>query len=307
MGDIEKKAPEIVLLGSEIEAAAARVAERAMNDTWQGASGFISDVFGGLVGDRVRQWRTRNLIDSLAKTKAHLEGRGVAIEKAKSLPMGELLVIFEGASKTDDADLSTMWAALLSNGMNPEKKTFIDPSFPRLLSDLSGLDARILFYIKSYSDLEKAGRQWRSELMAAAGTKYFSDDAVQAECKAKISAKTKIFAADASALRDAVTLHYSEINISYSLSNLIRLGLLTGGSGVSEDHLVSAELAYDEIRVDDSGVKSELRNLWERFDLLNEDNKHLPTLTFISRWSDNAPMPHYSLTGLAKRFLDACS
>ncbi|MBV5350159.1 hypothetical protein JZU71_03110, partial [bacterium] len=73
-----------------------------MNETWAGASGFIGDVFGGLVGDKVRQWRVRNLISALAATKAHLESFGISVDQAKALPMAELLVIFEGASKTDD-------------------------------------------------------------------------------------------------------------------------------------------------------------------------------------------------------------
>lgn len=307
MADGDQKVPQIVLLKSEVEAAAARVAERALNETWTGAAGFIGDVFGGLVGDRVKQWRTRNLVDALAKTKEHLEAKGVSIENAKSLPVGELLVIFEGASKTDDVDLSSMWGALLSNGMNPKNDTFIDPSFPRLLSELSGLDARIISYINSYSILEKRRRKEQQKILDAAGSAIYHDEAVKAAYSEQSDKITLAFAREATIIHESIMSNYSDMNVSYSLSNLIRLGLITGGSGVSEENLLNVELGHEEVHVDASGLMSELRSLWDRFDLMNEDNKTLPKLSFNNRWSGNAPSPHYSLTGLATRFLAACS
>lgn len=83
------KAPEIILVKSEIEAAAARVAERAMNSTVDGLGGFVADVFGGVIGDSVKQWRNRNLVASLAKTKSRLDEMGIPLANAKALPMGE--------------------------------------------------------------------------------------------------------------------------------------------------------------------------------------------------------------------------
>jgi hypothetical protein len=49
-----QKAQEVTLLKSEMEAAAARVAERAMNTTLDGFSGLVGDVFGGWFGEGVK-------------------------------------------------------------------------------------------------------------------------------------------------------------------------------------------------------------------------------------------------------------
>lgn len=299
------KVPEVVLLKSEIEAAAARVAERAMNDTWQGASGFLGDVFGGLVGDRIKQWRTRNLVDALAQTKDHLESKGVSIEKAKSLPMGELLVIFEGAASTEDVDLRKMWSALLSNGMNPDVDTFIDPSFPRLLSSLSGLDARVLHYLKSFAQLAENHRAAHTrEETSILGMRNHPQ---HEEVKARADARRDSYINSATLLRKEIAEHYSDLNVAYSLFNLIRLGLVTSGSGMDDDDLVRAEMRYEEVHVIDKGLRRELTAIWQRFDLLSEDNKSLPVLTSNSRFMKGAPVPEYYLTGLAERFLVACT
>jgi hypothetical protein len=303
-----QKAPEVVLIKSEIEAAAARVAERAMNDSWQGIFAFAGDVFGGLVGDRIKQWRTRNLVTALAKTKDHLEANGVAIQNAKALPMGELYLIFESASKTDDPDLTQMWAALLSNGMNPHKDTFIDPSFPRLLSNLSGLDARILHYMREYERLGKSRVDQVTPLIKGLGRRWQTDDPDVVVARVKVDVINQTFFDKVQAMHDEFTTQWSETNIAYSLTHLLRLGLLSSGSGIGdESDLVSAEIRYEEISVDTRGLRRELSQIWERFDLLNENERMLPTMHVSAEWAGPSPLPRYEITGYARRLLNACS
>lgn len=299
---------EIVLLKSEIEAAAARVAERALNETWTGTSGFIGDVFGGLLGDRVKQWRTRNLVDALAKTKDHLEVKGIAIETAKSLPMGELLVIFEGASKTDDFDLASMWSVLLSNGMNPKEDTFIDPSFPRLLSSLSGLDARILKYVADYEDLFQAYLSKADKLWATLN-KWESTDPKFLEAKETHDRLVQALTDNIEKLELSLNAGTSKQHLSYSLANLLRLGLLLESKeAVSYGALLRVD--YDR----DFNVKINSRNLERVLDDLRDGNrlgyetdKELLEVSKEDRFMSRIRRPAYALSGYAKRFLNACT
>lgn len=308
MAEGNNEGKKLVLFESKLEEAAGKVAEKALNETWTGASGFLGDVFGGLVGDRVKQWRTRNLVDTLAKTKDHLESKGVNIDAAKSLPMGELLVIFEGASKTDDFDLSSMWAALLSNGMNPENKITIDPSFPRLLNELSGLDARILVYLKTH-DLRNAHRRdKRAEVLRPNGISLSDVEKAKPEIVDQLNRLKETFDSEDSAAYQEIASNYSAETISYSVSNLVRLGLISNGSGGYDgDTLMQATLRRDRIEIDTSGLRSELDWVWARFDMLSEDNRPLPNLWYSLSGEEKMRHPNYSLTGLAERFLSACS
>ncbi|MGV1751521.1 Abi-alpha family protein [Agrobacterium sp. CG674] len=308
MGENKNDVPDIVLLKSEIEAAAARVAEKAMNDTWGGFAAFSGDVFGGLVGDRIKQWRTRNLIDVLAKTRDHLAKHGVSIENAKTLPMGEVYAIFEGASKTDDVDLSDMWAALLSNEMNPSNKTSVDPSFQRILSELSGLDARIMHYLKRHENLSEERQSKRDEVLKPKGVALSNEEKERLDIVEKLNFIKVEYEGKQKAARDEIVSHYSTDNISYSVSSLVRLGLINNGSGgYAGDTLVQAGMRRGEIELDTSGLRSELQWVWERFDMMSEDNRPMPNLWYPSSVSKGMEFPNYSLTGLAERLLHACS
>lgn len=308
MADGENNGSEIVLLKSEIEAAAARVAERALNETWSGASGFLGDVFGGLVGDRVKQWRMRNLVDTLAKTKGHLESKGVNINAAKSLPMGELFVIFEGASKTDDFDLSTMWAALLSNGMNPKEDTFIDPSFPRLLASLSGLDARILKYVADYEDLS-ATYSTEAEALWASVVTWDSSDPKFVEAKDAHNRLMETLTESTAKLEASLNDGTSTEHLSYSLSNLLRLGLLLEPQdGQPYSNLLKVEFDRDfNVKVNARGLERVLDSLKGSARLGYEIDKELLEVSKEDRFMSRIRKPAYMLSGYAKRFLNACT
>lgn len=311
MPNDNKTVPKVVLLESEIEAAAARVAERALNDTWTGASGFFGDVFGGLVGDRVKQWRTRNLVDALVKTRDHLEKQGVSIEHAKSLPMGEVYTIFDGVSKTDDVDLRDMWSALLSNGMNPDKDAFIDPSFPRLLGSLSGLDARILRYILLHGTLVEKARMDISSVWE--GFTHSLEAQETAEFKDRRAKNLRVldqFKDQTENLSKEISDAYSGDHISYSISNLLRLGLLESASKLQTGREL-VKLRSDRyggnVVADTTDLKNVIKDIRQQIGHGFEVDKKLPTLTAINPFLDRAQVPAYALTGYAQRFLRACT
>jgi Abortive infection alpha len=306
-----QKAQEVTLLKSEMEAAAARVAERAMNTTLDGFSGLVGDVFGGWFGEGVKQWRTRRLITALAKTKEHLEKHGIAIENAKALPMGELYSIFEGASRTDDADLTDMWAALLSNAMNPQRDTFIDPSFVRVLQNLSGLDAKILQY---YQDFRKEWELYRNGLTPIHEAISRSQNRDDPATQAKIAQAKNIdeeFRDISARLLDSIVEQFSQQNISYSISNLLRVGLIAIDDRPDfrgDNKLLVAKMnsLSDVIEIDDRSLQHELKYIQRRFDYAVEGGEGLFKVAETSRFHRNIKMPTYELTGYGKRFLTAC-
>jgi len=309
-GEEAGKAPDVVLFKSDIEAAAARVAERALNDTWTGVGGFFGDGLGGLIGDRTKLWRTRNLITSLAKTRDHLNKHGVSVDKAKPLPMGEALMIFEGASKTEDPDLQEMWSALLANRMNPTKKdSFMDPAFPRLLGELSGLDAQIINYLSSFEALYS---RYQSDIRATwAGVDPSSADAETLQQKKDAQQAIIVaFASEVQLLLTAITSQYSEEHISYSLSNLSRLGLINipekktyGRPTLIQIHM---DVHHEKIALSTAGLEAELKDLRLRQALGYSNDKTLPKIA-ANGYAENIPMPSYALSDFAKRFVQACT
>ncbi|TIT63586.1 MAG: DUF4393 domain-containing protein [Mesorhizobium sp.] len=316
MGTDLTPAPEVTILKSEIEAAAARVAERAMNTTVDGVSGVLGDLFGGWFGDGLKQWRTRRLIDTLVKTKDHLEAAGIPIENAKSLPMGELYAIFEGCSKQEDISLTEMWAALLANAMNPTNKKYIDPSFSRILGILSGLDASILKYIDDF-DKKKSD-------FTAAEREIFKMNQIQKEDNYNKNFQNIIYERDKEFSDWAADEHqsrfsgFTEENISYSISNLLRIGLIYPPEYQIPENLIRVGIQRkprkeDELVADDRLLRAYLRATSDQAGAAIEKKSTLQSLTTSIR--PNWPMiqrhatiqPAYSLSGLARRFLLACS
>ncbi len=124
----------------------------------------VANVFGGLIGDAIREWRTRNLIRHLARTAEILEARGVSLDKAKALPMGEAYAMFEEASKQDDPTLAEMWSALLANAMDATKGVRIEPAFVATLRVISGVDAHVLRFFREFRQEQLASQNSKPKL-----------------------------------------------------------------------------------------------------------------------------------------------
>lgn len=287
MGNEPEIAPEIVLMKSEIEAAAARVAERAMNAAVDGFGGFFGDVFGGLVGDGIKQWRNRNLVSCLAKTKSHLDELGIPLANAKALPMGDMYAIFEGMSKQDDPHLTEMWASLLATAMNPDRTAALDPTFPKILEQLSGVDAVILRF------------QFEAEALRAK-----SVDAQDKSAKAIKLRAYKRFIKDEGI---NITEKFGLDIISFAIGNLIRLGLLTVESSFDErNHLISLSEGVYGTTVEYPGLVDELNHIYYRLNLSSDKaEQHALTQHFAHDDNESYFLP-YDLTRLASRLLSAC-
>lgn len=102
------------------------------------------DIWGALVGDPLKIWRTRRLMDGLEDVARKLKDKGIDLNKAKALPFGDMLVLFDGISKEEDKTLSDLWAGLIAESMIEKTDPSISArSVAAVLSQLSPESARI--------------------------------------------------------------------------------------------------------------------------------------------------------------------
>lgn len=80
-----------------------------------------------------------------------------------AVPFRTLLPILEAASSEDDESLSNKWAALLANSAAKAEGYASHPSFPRILSEISPVEARFLDSLLS-KDGETDWNSFRTEL-----------------------------------------------------------------------------------------------------------------------------------------------
>jgi len=111
-----------------------------------------SDEIGGILSDTIGYWRLKNQVRLLLKAKAWLEEQKV--DPGKVLP-DILIPILDEGSKVEDNQLSDMFAALLVSHLDSEGNGKVHPSFPKVLSQLSPVDARAMIeFRKLASDKE---------------------------------------------------------------------------------------------------------------------------------------------------------
>jgi hypothetical protein len=197
---------KFVLFESKLEEEAAKVAGAVIGRSATGVMDTVSDVFGGLIGDAVREWRTRNLIGRLARTAEILKAKGVTLDKAKALPMGEAYAMFEEASKQDDPTVSEMWAALLANAMDPKLNVSVNPTIVSALRSINGRDAKVLIYVDAF--FKTVGHLQEKH-----------KDRMPLEITPLINFETK-------KLKEGMLSDFSEEEVSESVANLIRQGFI---------------------------------------------------------------------------------
>lgn len=100
---------------------------------------------GLLVRDKVAFWRFQNQVKMLEKTVNILRNAGLRPEQVRESITPDLVIpLIEAAGTNSDEDLSDMFAHLLARSIDPETHDSSHPSYSKVLSQLSPLDARIL-------------------------------------------------------------------------------------------------------------------------------------------------------------------
>ncbi|WP_065334198.1 Abi-alpha family protein [Tritonibacter mobilis] len=127
---------------------AAGVVKAAAGGAASGVRDTAADIWGALVGDRVKHWRVRNFTTGLEKTAEHVKSLGVDLANAKPLPYGDMLVLFDGVSKEDDLNLSDMWARLIAKAMTEKEGPSVSSrSVAAVLEQLSPDSARVFLLL----------------------------------------------------------------------------------------------------------------------------------------------------------------
>ena len=162
--------------GEELDEAVAKVLEASLGRAAGGLGDTVATVWGGLIGDQLNEWRTRNFVNGLEKTAQFLKAKGINLSDCRALPNGEMYSIFEGMSKQDDPDLQELWASLLANSMNPNGTGF-RREFIVILDSLEPSDARFLTFIGKVEKFEKSNEYPRPNVPI----KIFEGDLTEAE------------------------------------------------------------------------------------------------------------------------------
>lgn len=103
--------------------------------------GPAADEIGQILQDKVRAYRAKNLTNVLHKTQDKILTSGQSVS---AVPTKLLLPLIEGASLEDDDDLSEKWAGLLASAAAIDSQRSFHPSFPKILSEMTALEAILL-------------------------------------------------------------------------------------------------------------------------------------------------------------------
>lgn len=101
---------------------------------------------GQMLADGVREKRRQNLLSA-----AVLAAEQVGDREVQAVPGRILFPLLDGASNEELPELQKMWATLMATAsVEPDA---IMPAFPKILSELSALEARCLAFVQE--DMEK--------------------------------------------------------------------------------------------------------------------------------------------------------
>lgn len=141
-----------------VTAAAGAEAAKAAREFLLQISKEPNQALGGMIADQINFWRFKRRVNLLLKAKEFLDQKGVI--PGKVLP-DKFIPLLEDGSNTEDPTLSDMFASLLAGEVDPETSDEIHPSYSKVLTQLSPLDARIISEI--YTDTVTHGvRDFRS-------------------------------------------------------------------------------------------------------------------------------------------------
>ena len=216
--------PIVSVPGEALDRAAAQVIEKTIGATADGVISTAGNIAGGLLGDAIRDWRNRRLFDRAAETAEMLKRRGVDLEKVKTLPMGEVYALFDGATKEDDPGLASMWSALLANALDPAMDITVSKDIVGVLQQLTPKDAAVLEFIRYYHEREAQRRvQTPDGFRDVTADIDIAEDSEQQGSAAVEAAKADIMA------------RYKELGLdddehrTVAVNNLIRLSCLQSG------------------------------------------------------------------------------
>jgi DNA integrity scanning protein DisA with diadenylate cyclase activity len=111
------------------------------------AKGFLGKIIspsveqvGLLVADNIKVWRFKNQIRLLNNVEKYVSKKGI---NSKTVPIKILLPLLENSSLEENNDIISLWENLLINYVDANKN-FTSTVYPKILSELSSNEARLL-------------------------------------------------------------------------------------------------------------------------------------------------------------------
>jgi hypothetical protein len=114
----------------------------------------IGDIYGLMIGDKVRAARVRNLDRINQKRQQKLNDRGVT--EPLQPPEDIAIPALEAAQGETRDEMQELWARLLANAMDPNRSSNVRPEFIETLRALQPIDAEILVLLES----KPTGEEW---------------------------------------------------------------------------------------------------------------------------------------------------
>ena len=112
-------------------------------------AGPAAEEIGLMIQDQVKFYRFKNQLKILNKAKLLLDKNKI---EPKTIPLRTLIPLLEGASLEDNDYLADKWAALISNAASGSLNKGNHPSYPKILMELSPIDAVLFDEIYSIDD-----------------------------------------------------------------------------------------------------------------------------------------------------------
>lgn len=306
--DIESKQTiSISLLGKESDKEAAEVIKILVGGAAKGIVTYGDDFFGALLGDRIKEWRKRNFINSASKTAEFLSQKGVPLDKAVCLEDGEIYRLFDGASRADDEAVSDLWAGLLANAMDPDSEVTFDVHFTKVLEQLHSHDIKILDFIKFHTERVKVMRRGFPENLTPYSIGVM-DDRGEYEKKMEVWKQSK----------DQATIDinhkYDSLNIDLdlvknSIENLIRLGLVflrNDEVDISTSFLRDMGWGQDDL-IDNDRLLNVIEEIVSHMEVTSSQRlREQEGDLFSYRSSEDHIELMYDFTGFGERLIEAC-
>ncbi|SEG38114.1 hypothetical protein SAMN04488045_2555 [Thalassococcus halodurans] len=269
---------------------AAKVLSAAAAGMTPGIKDTASDIFGALVGDRVKLWRVRNLINGLEKTAAHIENKGIDLSQAHSLPYGEMLALFDGISKEDDADLSDLWARLLAGAMCESGESILSSrSVASVLEQMSPDAAQVFLLLAKMYRLELPQGQSRlvrhKDFLAPNEIEQnFDEGSLEGEKDQLSSEIDKLW--------ESVK---GDVQLEISKSELLRLNLIQG----KEVHIFFDEMPFRRgMNVNADGLDSAFSDLTDKIRELVDSRTKFSARPFRNQFVSNKANFELSVSGV---------
>jgi len=239
--------------------------------------------YGGSLGDRVKEWRFRNLAAILERVQGIADQRKLSPENLKALPFGDALRVVEAASGEEDPAVQELWARLLANASDPDGSGAVAKVHVDILKAISAPEATFLQLMCDYP--ARIGmnrpdiRRWEDAFIELAEVSWrkFPD-----ETRATALANLKRL--------ECVTFRPENLDADALLTSLPVSNPRSDYTiGIDSQKLVS----FMEHVLDMIGATAGAHEYRERLERFRRDSERLPE-------------QYYMLTGLGRSLMDAC-